>query len=290
MGIPYQLSPPPKQFNYFSKMASAMTSTFMGATMVKSAVRTTNTVGRAMPVVKADLYPEGLPNLPGSSPYDSDFSETLWPNWSDGKDSAEIAKIAERELIHGRWAMLGCAGAWGAEVGTGIPWFKAGALCTPEDCTAMSSIFPGQVIDLAPEGSGFPAFYNVLGFEVVTIGLAEAYRTGLIDPCFPELEVGDLHPGGEHFDPLGLADTFDLDEMKVAEIKHARLAMLSWLGYMSQAVATNCDNPFGLGSETWPSYIDGAVGPYANWQAHIANPVAENVWKYIGLESVAGQI
>ena len=78
--------------------------------------------------------------------------------------------------------------------------------------------------------------------------------------------------------------------MKVAEIKHARLAMLSWLGYMSQAVATNCDNPFGLGSETWPSYIDGAVGPYANWQAHIANPVSENVWKYIGLESVAGQI
>merc|ERR1712028_69882 len=120
--------------------------------------------------------------------------------------------------------------------------------CTPEDCTAMSSIFPGQVIDLAPEGSGFPSFYNVLGFEVVTIGLAEAYRTGLLESCFPELEVGDLHPGGEHFDPLG------------------------------------------LGSETWPSYIDGAVGPYANWQAHIANPVYENVWKYIGLGSTAGLI
>jgi len=236
------------------------------------------------------LYPEGLPNLPGSSPYDSDFSETLWPNWSEGKSSEEIAKLAETELIHGRWAMMGCAGSWGAEVGTGIPWFKAGALCTPEDCTAMSSIFPGQVIDLAPEGSGFPSFYNVLAFEVITIGLAEAYRTGLIDSCFPELEVGDLHPGGEHFDPLGLADTFDLDEMKVAEVKHARLAMFSWLGYLSQAVATNCDNPFGLGSETWPSYIDGAVGPFANWQAHIANPVSENVWKYIGLESTAGYI
>jgi hypothetical protein len=236
------------------------------------------------------LYPEGLPNLPGSSPYDSDFSETLWPNWSDGKSSEEISKLAETELIHGRWAMMGCAGSWGAEVGTGIPWFKAGALCTPEDCTAMSSIFPGQVIDLAPEGSGFPSFYNVLAFEVITIGLAEAYRTGIIEPCFPELEVGDLHPGGEHFDPLGLADTFDLDEMKVAEIKHARLAMLSWLGYLSQAVATNCDNPFGFGSETWPSYIDGAVGPFANWQAHIANPVQETVWKYIGLESVAGYI
>mmetsp|Transcript_17787 Transcript_17787/g.21314 ORF Transcript_17787/g.21314 Transcript_17787/m.21314 type:complete len:276 (-) Transcript_17787:87-914(-) len=236
------------------------------------------------------LYPEGLPNLPGSSPYDSDFSETLWPNWAEGKDSEQIAKLAETELIHGRWAMMGVAGSWGAEVGTGIPWFKAGALCTPEDCTAMSSIFPGQVIDLAPEGSGFPSFYNVLAFEVITIGLSEAYRTGLIDPAFPELEVGDLHPGGEHFDPLGLADTFDLDEMKVAEIKHARLSMLAWLGFLSQAVATNCDNPFGFGSETWPSYIDGAVGPFANWQAHLANPVSENVWKYIGLESTAGYV
>merc|ERR1719273_2033755 len=166
-------------------MAQAMmSSTFVGSTaFAKNAAR--KTVARAMPTVKADLYPEGLPNLPGSSPYDSDFSETLWPNWSDGKDAEEIAKLAETELIHGRWAMLGTAGAWGAEVGTGIPWFKAGALCTPEDCTAMSSIFPGQVIDLAPEGSGFPSFYNVLAFEVITIGLAEAYRTGLIGSCFP---------------------------------------------------------------------------------------------------------
>jgi hypothetical protein len=268
-----------------------MTSTFMGATtFVKSVVKTSARSTRAMPVVKADLYPEGLPNIPGSSPYDSDFSETLWPNWAEGKDSEQITKLCESELIHGRWCMMGCAGSWGAEVGTGIPWFKAGALCPPEDCTAMSSIFPGQVIDLAPEGSGFPSFYNVLAFEVITIGLSEAYRTGLIDPAFPELEVGDLHPGGEHFDPLNLAETFDLDEMKVAEIKHARLAMFSWLGYLSQAVATNCDNPFGFGSETWPSYIDGAVGPFANWQAHIANPVSENVWKYIGLESTAGYI
>jgi len=268
---------------------AALTSSFLGTTLVKSVAARTSTA-RTPLVVKADLYPEGLPNLPGSSPYDSDFSETLWPNWADGKSSEQIAKLAENELIHGRYAMLGCAGAWGAEVGTGIPWFKAGALCTPEDCTAMSSIFPGQVIDLAPEGSGFPSFYNLLGFEVVTMGLAEAYRTGLIGAAFPELEVGDLHPGGEHFDPLGLADTFDLDEMKVAEIKHARLAMLSWLGFLSQAVATNCDNPFGFGSPDFPSYIDGAVGPYANWQAHIANPVSENVWKYIGLESTAGYV
>merc|ERR1719446_909207 len=143
-------------------------------------------------------------------------------------DQETKEKWAERELMHGRWAMLGVAGAWGAEVGTGIPWFQAGKVCTPADCTAVNTIFPGQVIGLAPEGTGFPSFYAVAAFTVVAMGLAEAYRTGLIEPAFPELEVGDLHPGGEHFDPLDLEGTkgfFDLDDMKLAEIKHARLAM-----------------------------------------------------------------
>jgi len=219
----------------------------------------------------------------GASTYSGNYDEALWPNWAQGKTDEDITKIAETELMHGRWAMLGCTGAWGAEVGTGINWFQAGSICTPEDCTGI--VFPGQVIPLAPANSGFPQFYNVLAGTVILMGLAEAYRGGLIEPAFPELEVGDLHPGGEHFDPLGLSETltFPLDKMKIAELKHARLAMISWLGYMSQAVATNCDNPFGIGSETWPSYIEGAKGPYANWQDHVADPVVENVWKYIGV-------
>merc|ERR1712038_1419556 len=98
-----------RNLQYRHNMAAAMTSTFLGASMVKTAVRTT-AAQRTGLVVKADLYPEGLPNLPGSSPYDSDFSETLWPNWSDGKSSEEITKLCENELIHGRWAMMGCAG------------------------------------------------------------------------------------------------------------------------------------------------------------------------------------
>jgi light-harvesting complex II chlorophyll a/b binding protein 4 len=227
-----------------------------------------------------ELYVE-----PGASTYSGNYDEALWPNWTNGKSDEEITKIAERELMHGRWAMLGCAGAWGAECGTGINWFQAGAVCTPADCTGI--VFPGQVIPLAPEGSGFPKFYNVLAGTLFLMGLSEAYRTGLQPPVFPELEVGDLHPGGEHFDPLGLSEsegtTFELEKMKIVELKHARLAMLSWLGYMSQAVATNCDNPFGIGSETWPSYIEGAKGPYANWQDHVADPFVENVWKYVGL-------
>jgi len=261
-------------------MAAALTSTFAVRTFT-AAASAPKARAQKVRAVAARAGSEELYVEPGASTYSGNYDEALWPNWTDGKDDAEITKIAERELQHGRWAMMGCAGGWGGEVGTGINWFQAGSVCTPEDCTGI--VFPGQVVPLAPEGSGFPLFYNVLGGTVIMMGLAEAYRTGLVEPAFPELEVGDLHPGGEHFDPLGLADKVDLDRMKIAELKHARLAMLAWLGFMSQAVATNCDNPFGIGSETWPSYIEGAKGPYANWQDHVADPFGEIVWKYVGL-------
>jgi len=39
---------------------------------------------------------------------------------------------------------------------------------------------------------------------VIFFGSAEAYRTGVLDPVFDELSVGDAYPGGR-FDPIGLA-------------------------------------------------------------------------------------
>merc|ERR1712216_827082 len=133
-------------------------------------------------------------------------------------------KNAEREIIHGRFAMLCVTGAW------------------------------------APEGSGSPSFWAVIGVEIVTMGLAEAYRTGLVDPAFDELTVGDANPGGR-FDPLNLAESGDLDELKLKELKHCRLAMFAWLGCISQAVWTK-------------------EGPIANWSAHVADPVHVNSMKY----------
>jgi len=69
-------------------------------------------------------------------------------------------------------------GAWAAENGTGIPWFTAGTLCTPDDCTAVADKFPGAVAPLAPEGSGYPSFWAVLAIEIFLVGAAECYRTG----------------------------------------------------------------------------------------------------------------
>merc|ERR1712225_186937 len=88
-------------------------------------------------VVKADIYPE-FGTYPGGG------ESPIIPFGNE--------KNAEREVIHGRWGMLGVTGAWASENGTGIPWFTAGTLCTPDDCTAVADKFPGAVAPLAPEG------------------------------------------------------------------------------------------------------------------------------------------
>ena len=194
-------------------------------------------------VVKADIYPE-FGTYPGGG-------ESPIIPFGDEKN-------AEREIIHGRWAQLGVTGAWAAENGTGIPWFTAGTLCTPDDCTAVADKFPGAVAPLAPEGSGYPSFWNVLIIEIVLVGAAEAYRTGISDSPFDDgLTVGDVNPGGR-FDPLGLAESGDLEELKIKELKHCRLSMFAWLGCIFQALATQ-------------------EGPIANWQSHVADPVHSNV-------------
>ena len=220
---------------------AAITSSFMGAALKVAAPKATR-ASRAQPV-RAEIYPEfGTYPGGGESPV-APFTEE---------------KNAERELIHGRFGMLAVTGAYSAEVGTGVPWFKAGEICTPDDCTGI--LFPGAeggLGPLAPEGSGFPTFTNVLAFEVITMGLAEAYRTGLTEPAFDELTVGDASPGGR-FDPLSLGESGDLEELKIKELKHARLAMFAWNGCIAQACVTK-------------------EGPVANVIAHRADPTHVNL-------------
>lgn len=66
------------------------------------------------------------------------------------------------------------------------------------------------------------------------VGVAELYRNGNLD------SENRIYPGGV-FDPLNLAtrgkvSDVQLKRLREAEIKHARLAMVSFFGFIVQAL------------------------------------------------------
>ncbi|KAL2940518.1 Chlorophyll a-b binding protein CP29.1 chloroplastic [Bienertia sinuspersici] len=131
-----------------------------------------------------------------------------------------IQRFRECEVIHGRWAMLATLGALSVEALTGVAWQDAGKVELVEGASYLGQKLPFSLTTL-------------IWIEVLLVGYIEFQRNAELDP------EKRLYPGGQYFDPLGLAaDPEKKERLQLAEIKHSRLAMVAFLGFAIQAAAT----------------------------------------------------
>ncbi|KAL2623065.1 hypothetical protein R1flu_003270 [Riccia fluitans] len=158
-----------------------------------------------------------------------------------GKDPAALKWYREAEIIHGRWAMAAVLGIFVGQAWSGVPWFEAGA-----DPAAIAPF----------------SFGSLLGTQLLLMGWVEGKRwadyvnpnSQLVDWATPWSRTAENfgnstglqgYPGGRFFDPLSLAgdvkggkyvtDYDKLSRLQLAEIKHARLAMVAMLIFYFEA-------------------------------------------------------
>jgi len=132
-----------------------------------------------------------------------------------------LQRFRECELIHGRWAMLATAGMVAAESATGVSWVDAGNV-ELSGARYLDFDLPFTISQLC-------------WFEALAVGVAELYRNGELDAS------KRVYPGGA-FDPLNLAtpgavSSEQVNRLREAEIKHARLAMVAFFGLGVQALS-----------------------------------------------------
>jgi light-harvesting complex I chlorophyll a/b binding protein 3 len=174
------------------------------------------------------------------------------PNW-----------LRYAELINGRFAMLGAAGAIAPEIlgkaglipkETAIPWFTSGVIPPVGSYSYWADPYTLFVLELAL--MGFAEHRRAQDYykpgsmgKQYFLGL-EKFLGGSGDPAYP---------GGPVFNFLNFGkDEKSLKDLKVKEVKNGRLAMLAVLGYFIQAIFTG-------------------VGPFQNLLDHLSDPVNNNV-------------
>jgi len=180
--------------------------------------------GNWLPGSTQPSYLEGLPGAYGFDPLGL------------GSTEASLTRFQESEVIHGRWAMLGVAGALAVELLGQGNWFDA----------PLWAVKGG-----APTYLGIPLPFDLttlLAVEFIAMAGAEVYRGAAA-------KEQRIYPGGP-FDPVGLAKG-DTEELKLKEIKNGRLAMVAFIGFIGQHAATG-------------------EAPLQALKTHLANPWTNN--------------
>ena len=137
-----------------------------------------------------------------------------------GKEPANLARFREAEVMHCRWAMLGVAGAAGAEIITGTTWTEAPV--------APSQTYLGNEIPFS-----LPA---IAAIEIFVMAYVDTQRSAEKDP------MKRIYPGGS-FDPAGFSKGNDFETLKKKEIANGRVAMLAFAGIIGEAQANNLEGP-----------------------------------------------
>jgi light-harvesting complex II chlorophyll a/b binding protein 7 len=192
-------------------------------------------------------WPGGpAPHLDGTLPGDAG-----WDPWglaadkqAGGRrpDAAALARLADLEVLHARWAMLAAVGALvpeAASLAAGAPlaeprWWAVGYAKLRGGVDLDYLGVPGLRV---AGGQGIAAIAASQALLMSGPELARAAGPAGLEPLGIFLPGPQSWPGGP-FDPLGLASASAggaAARLKVAEVKHGRLAMVAWLGLAAQA-------------------------------------------------------
>merc|ERR1719253_1406700 len=189
--------------------ASAFTAPagFMRTTARKSAVSSMQMQDKsyAMPFLSRPAA------LDGSMAGDVGFDPLGFSNYFD------LKWLREAELKHGRICMLGCLGFWVQE-GTHLP------------LPGFDAKLPLDAFFTVPTSGLWQIFFTLGGIEVLSNG-------GKITPG--DMFADSRSPGDIGFDPLNLGgDDTAVRRFELAELKHARLAMIGLGGLVHQEILT----------------------------------------------------
>uniref|UniRef100_UPI0032E9395A ACPII-4 n=1 Tax=Chroomonas placoidea TaxID=173977 RepID=UPI0032E9395A len=151
------------------------------------------------------------PALDGSMAGDVGFDPLGFSNYFD------LKWLREAELKHGRVCMLGCLGFLVQEqANLPLPGF--------DNKLATEAFFS------VPAGGLWQIFFSLGAIEIIT-------NKGKLTPG--SMFTGGRAPGDLDFDPLNLSvDETALRRFELAELKHARLAMIGLGGMLHQMLLT----------------------------------------------------